>query len=81
MEKENADESSCLMSSMSRRSYTQSAGILERGGGRLLKLLEIEGEDDVGVGKEEEIVGTGGGGYLGRLLLLLLFLRGKAGSS
>ena len=60
--------------------YTQSAGMLERGGGRRLKLLE-HGEDDVGVGKEEEMVGTGGGGYLGMLVLLLLFLRGKAGSS
>ena len=79
MEKENADESSGLMSSMSRRSYTQSVGILERGGSRPLKSLELEGEDDVEVGKEEERVGTGGGGYLGRLLLLLL--RGKAGSS
>ena len=80
MEKENADESSRCRSSRSTRSYTQSAGILERGGGRLLKQLELEGEDNVGVRKEEEIDGTGGGGYLGRLLLLL-FLRGKAGSS
>ena len=70
MEKENADELSSLRSSRSTRSYTQSAGILERGGGRRLK-LGFEGEEEVGVGREEEgeIVGTGGGGYLGRLLL------------
>ena len=69
MEKENADELSSLRSSRSTRSYTQSAGTLERGGGRRLK-LEFEGEEEVGVGKEEEeIVGTGGGGYLGKLLL------------
>ena len=69
MEKENADELSSLRSSRSTRSYTQSAGTLERGGGRRLK-LGFEGEE-VGVGKEEEgeTVGTGGGGYLGRLLL------------
>ena len=82
MEKENAEESSCLMSSSSIRSYTQSDGMLERGGGRRLK-RELEGEDEFGVGMEEEIVGTdeggGGGGYLGRLLLFLLL--GKAGSS
>ena len=76
MEKENADDESS--SSMSNWSYTQSTGILERGGSRRLK-VEIEGEEVVGVGKEE-IDGTGGGGYLGRLLLLL-FLGGKAGSS
>ena len=76
MEKENADDESS--SSMSKWSYTQSTGILERGGSRRLK-VEIEGEDVVGVGKEV-IDGTGGGGYLGRLLLLL-FLGGKAGSS
>jgi hypothetical protein len=70
MENENADELSSLRSSRSTRSYTQSAGTLERGGGRRLK-LEFEGEDEVGVGKGEEIVGTGGGGYLGRLLLLV----------
>lgn len=76
MEKENADESSCFMSSKSMTSYnTQSEGILERGGGRRLK-VECEGEDEVGV---EEIVGTGGGGYLGRLLRFLVV--GKAGSS
>ena len=77
MEKENADASSCFVSSTSTRSYTQSAGILERGGGRRLKLLE-HGEDEVGVGKGEEIIGMGGGGYLG---IMLLLLRGKAGSS
>lgn len=66
------------MSSKSMRSYTQSTGILERGGRRVK--LELEGEDEVGVGKEEGIDGTGGGGYLGRLLLLV-FLHGKAGSS
>ena len=77
MEKENADDESS--SSMSKWSYTQSTGILERGGSRRLKVLETEGEDVVGVGKEV-IDGTGGGGYLGRLLLLL-FLGGKAGSS
>lgn len=52
MEKENTDE---LSSSMSTRSYTQSAGMLERGGGRRLEeLFELE---EVG-----EMVGTGGGG-------------------
>ena len=51
MEKENADE-------LSSRSYTQSAGILERGGGRL---LEVD-EGDVGEGEEREMVGMGGGG-------------------
>ena len=82
MEKENADASSscCFMSSTSTRSYTQSAGILERGGGRRLKLLEHGEEDDVGVRKEGDIIGMGGGGYLG-ILLLLLFVCGKAGSS
>ena len=61
---------------MSSRSYTQSDGMLESGGGGRLKLLDV-GEE---VGTGEEIVGTGGGGYFG-ILLLLLFLRGKAGSS
>ena len=72
MEKENVDE----VSSMSSRSYTQSAGILERGGGRRLAELELE---EVGLGVI--IVGTGGGGYLGIVLRLLLLLVGKVGSS
>lgn len=53
----------------------QSAGILERGGGRRvteLKLVELEG---VGLGVVV-IVGTGGGGYLG-IYFLLLLLRGR----
>ena len=44
---------------MSSRSYTQSDGMLESGGGGRLKLLDV-GEE---VGTGEEIVGTGGGGY------------------
>ena len=53
MEKEKADELS--PSSTSTRSYTQSAGILERGGGRrLAELVELE--------EEEGVVGTGEGG-------------------
>ena len=40
--------------------------MLERGGGRQLKLFDV-GEE---VGKGEEIIGTCGGGYFGILLLL-----------
>ena len=49
MEKEKVEGVSSPPSSISARSYTQSAGMLERGGGRR---VEVEGGE----------VGTGGGG-------------------